>query len=160
MLINVRCSVLLPQLCCYVTTVTEFYKAEQNFLFLWTAQTGDTAVIQINLNFVFYALRISILGNGNLRIWNATKSDAGLYTCVARNQFGVASSTGSITVKGISYSLCTFHHFFPFSFFLSFFILICFSVSKPLTINGQDMFYFSFWQYVELLDISFCFLKN
>ncbi|TKS71087.1 Contactin-4 Brain-derived immunoglobulin superfamily protein 2 [Collichthys lucidus] len=42
---------------------------------------------------------INILGNGNLRIWNATKSDAGLYTCVARNQFGVASSTGSITVK-------------------------------------------------------------
>uniref|UniRef100_A0A3B5A399 Contactin-4-like n=1 Tax=Stegastes partitus TaxID=144197 RepID=A0A3B5A399_9TELE len=43
--------------------------------------------------------RISILDNGNLRIWNATKSDAGLYTCVARNQFGVASSTGSITIK-------------------------------------------------------------
>ncbi|XP_070695548.1 contactin-4 [Pempheris klunzingeri] len=43
--------------------------------------------------------RVSILDNGNLRIWNATKSDAGLYTCVARNQFGVASSTGSITVK-------------------------------------------------------------
>uniref|UniRef100_A0A671Z3G5 Contactin 4 n=1 Tax=Sparus aurata TaxID=8175 RepID=A0A671Z3G5_SPAAU len=42
---------------------------------------------------------VTILGNGNLRIWNATKSDAGLYTCVARNQFGVASSTGSITVK-------------------------------------------------------------
>uniref|UniRef100_A0A4W6FMC9 Contactin 4 n=1 Tax=Lates calcarifer TaxID=8187 RepID=A0A4W6FMC9_LATCA len=43
--------------------------------------------------------RVSILDNGNLRIWNATKSDAGLYTCVARNQFGVASSTGSITIK-------------------------------------------------------------
>ncbi|KAI3369536.1 hypothetical protein L3Q82_007746 [Scortum barcoo] len=43
--------------------------------------------------------RVSILENGNLRIWNATKSDAGLYTCVARNQFGVASSTGSVTVK-------------------------------------------------------------
>uniref|UniRef100_A0A8P4GNI6 Contactin 4 n=1 Tax=Dicentrarchus labrax TaxID=13489 RepID=A0A8P4GNI6_DICLA len=43
--------------------------------------------------------RVSILDNGNLRIWNATKPDAGLYTCVARNQFGVASSTGSITVK-------------------------------------------------------------
>ncbi|KAG7243001.1 hypothetical protein INR49_016767 [Caranx melampygus] len=43
--------------------------------------------------------RITILDNGNLRIWNATKSDAGLYTCMARNQFGVASSTGSITVK-------------------------------------------------------------
>ncbi|KAF3689443.1 Contactin-4 Brain-derived immunoglobulin superfamily protein 2 [Channa argus] len=42
---------------------------------------------------------VSILDNGNLRIWNATKSDAGLYTCLARNQFGVASSTGSVTVK-------------------------------------------------------------
>lgn len=26
--------------------------------------------------------------------------DAGLYTCVARNQFGVASSAGSLLVKG------------------------------------------------------------
>ncbi|XP_067444419.1 contactin-4 isoform X1 [Thunnus thynnus] len=43
--------------------------------------------------------RVSILDNGNLRIWNVTKSDASLYTCVARNQFGVASSTGSVTVK-------------------------------------------------------------
>ncbi|XP_028302819.1 contactin-4 isoform X1 [Gouania willdenowi] len=43
--------------------------------------------------------RITILENGNLRIWNATKSDEGLYTCVARNQFGVASSTGSVTIK-------------------------------------------------------------
>uniref|UniRef100_A0A7N8Y920 Contactin 4 n=1 Tax=Mastacembelus armatus TaxID=205130 RepID=A0A7N8Y920_9TELE len=43
--------------------------------------------------------RVSILDNGNLRIWNVTKSDAGLYTCVARNQFGVASSTGTVTVK-------------------------------------------------------------
>uniref|UniRef100_A0A3B3WRY4 Contactin 4 n=1 Tax=Poecilia mexicana TaxID=48701 RepID=A0A3B3WRY4_9TELE len=43
--------------------------------------------------------RVSILDNGSLRIWNVTKLDAGLYTCVARNQFGVASSTGSVTVK-------------------------------------------------------------
>uniref|UniRef100_A0A674NSP0 Contactin 4 n=1 Tax=Takifugu rubripes TaxID=31033 RepID=A0A674NSP0_TAKRU len=43
--------------------------------------------------------RISILANGSLRIWNATKSDAGLYTCIARNQFGVASSTGTLSVK-------------------------------------------------------------
>ncbi|KAM4741783.1 contactin-4 isoform 1-T1 [Anableps anableps] len=43
--------------------------------------------------------RVSILDNGSLRIWNVTKLDAGLYTCIARNQFGVASSTGSVTVK-------------------------------------------------------------
>ncbi|XP_059925325.1 contactin-4-like isoform X4 [Gadus macrocephalus] len=43
--------------------------------------------------------RVSILENGNLRIWNATKVDAGVYTCLATNQFGVASSFGSVTVK-------------------------------------------------------------
>lgn len=46
--------------------------------------------------------RISILDNGNLRIWNVSAADAGLYTCVARNQFGTASSSGSVTVKGTS----------------------------------------------------------
>uniref|UniRef100_A0A8C8LW33 Contactin 4 n=1 Tax=Oncorhynchus tshawytscha TaxID=74940 RepID=A0A8C8LW33_ONCTS len=46
------------------------------------------------------ALReISILDNGNLRIQNSTRPDAGLYTCVARNQFGVASSSGTLMVK-------------------------------------------------------------
>ena len=48
-----------------------------------------------------YNHRVSMLDSGNLRIWNATKSDAGLYTCVARNQFGVASSSGSVSVKGM-----------------------------------------------------------
>lgn len=43
--------------------------------------------------------RVVILENGNLRIWNASQQDAGFYTCVARNQFGVASSSGSIIVK-------------------------------------------------------------
>ncbi|XP_041748489.1 contactin-4 isoform X1 [Coregonus clupeaformis] len=43
--------------------------------------------------------RVSILDNGNLRIQNATKPDASLYTCVASNQFGVASSSGTLMVK-------------------------------------------------------------
>ncbi|MBN3311092.1 CNTN4 protein, partial [Amia calva] len=43
--------------------------------------------------------RISVLDNGSLRILNVTKPDSGSYTCVARNQFGVASSTGNLLVK-------------------------------------------------------------
>ncbi|XP_047234847.1 contactin-4 isoform X2 [Girardinichthys multiradiatus] len=43
--------------------------------------------------------RMMVLDNGSLRLSNVTKMDAGIYTCVARNQFGVASSSGSLLVK-------------------------------------------------------------
>ncbi|XP_051752439.1 contactin-4 isoform X2 [Ctenopharyngodon idella] len=43
--------------------------------------------------------RIAILESGSLRISNATKSDAGTYTCDAHNQFGEASSSGNLLVK-------------------------------------------------------------
>uniref|UniRef100_A0A674PPZ4 Contactin 3a, tandem duplicate 1 n=1 Tax=Takifugu rubripes TaxID=31033 RepID=A0A674PPZ4_TAKRU len=43
--------------------------------------------------------RVTVLDNGSLRISNVTRLDDGLYTCVARNQFGVASSAGSLLVK-------------------------------------------------------------
>uniref|UniRef100_A0A8D3CW22 Contactin 3a, tandem duplicate 1 n=1 Tax=Scophthalmus maximus TaxID=52904 RepID=A0A8D3CW22_SCOMX len=43
--------------------------------------------------------RVTVLESGSLRISNVSKMDAGLYTCAARNQFGVASSAGSLLVK-------------------------------------------------------------
>ncbi|XP_072438695.1 contactin-4-like isoform X1 [Chiloscyllium punctatum] len=39
------------------------------------------------------------LKDGSLRIVNVTKRDDGRYTCIARNHFGSANSTGTITVK-------------------------------------------------------------
>ncbi|RXM28410.1 Contactin-4 [Acipenser ruthenus] len=42
---------------------------------------------------------ITVLEDGSLRITNVTKFDDGSYTCVARNQFGGASSRGSLVVK-------------------------------------------------------------
>ncbi|MEQ2189927.1 hypothetical protein GOODEAATRI_030324, partial [Goodea atripinnis] len=43
-----------------------------------------------------------ILEDGTLRLTNISKSDEGSYTCVARNHFGAASSTGSLVVKDAS----------------------------------------------------------
>ncbi|XP_069793097.1 contactin-4-like isoform X3 [Narcine bancroftii] len=43
--------------------------------------------------------RRTILEDGSLRIVNVTKKDGGHYTCVARNHFGSANSTGTLMVK-------------------------------------------------------------
>ncbi|XP_075997483.1 contactin-4 [Genypterus blacodes] len=43
--------------------------------------------------------RRMIMEDGTLRITNITKLDGGRYTCVARNMFGVSSSTGTLLVK-------------------------------------------------------------
>ncbi|XP_048210846.1 contactin-6 [Perognathus longimembris pacificus] len=43
--------------------------------------------------------RVLLLENGSLKICNVTRSDAGSYTCVATNQFGIARNTGSLVVK-------------------------------------------------------------
>ncbi|XP_050760539.1 contactin-6-like isoform X4 [Gymnogyps californianus] len=43
--------------------------------------------------------RVTLLEDGSLRLYNITKSDAGVYTCVAANQFGVARNSGNLIVK-------------------------------------------------------------
>ncbi|KPP77985.1 contactin-3-like [Scleropages formosus] len=42
--------------------------------------------------------RILLLPGGTLKIINVTKSDGGSYTCVARNQFGTASTIGRLLI--------------------------------------------------------------
>ncbi|XP_061474556.1 contactin-6-like [Rhineura floridana] len=46
-----------------------------------------------------HSKRIFILEDGSLKIYNVTKSDAGVYTCIAMNQFGVARNSGNLIVK-------------------------------------------------------------
>ncbi|XP_055985298.1 contactin-6-like [Sorex fumeus] len=43
--------------------------------------------------------RIFLSEEGSLKIQNVTRSDAGPYTCVAANQFGIARSSGTLMVK-------------------------------------------------------------
>ncbi|KAI4563810.1 hypothetical protein MJG53_016384 [Ovis ammon polii x Ovis aries] len=43
--------------------------------------------------------RVFLLEDGSLKIYNVTRSDAGVYTCIATNQFGVAKNTGSLIIK-------------------------------------------------------------
>ncbi|XP_037108064.1 contactin-3 [Syngnathus acus] len=42
--------------------------------------------------------RITLFSSGTLKITNVTRSDAASYTCIAKNQFGSASTTGRLLV--------------------------------------------------------------
>ncbi|XP_023117077.2 contactin-3 [Amphiprion ocellaris] len=42
--------------------------------------------------------RITLFPNGTLKIANVTKRDAASYTCIAKNQFGTASTTGKLLI--------------------------------------------------------------
>lgn len=50
---------------------------------------------------MYFLFRVFLSEDGSLKIYNVTRSDAGSYTCLATNQFGVAKNTGSLVVKGI-----------------------------------------------------------
>lgn len=54
-------------------------------------------------HFVVPSFRITLLPDGTLRITNVTKMDSGTYSCLARNQFGAASTTGRLLVTGEGY---------------------------------------------------------
>ncbi|GAA6074199.1 contactin-3 isoform X1, partial [Tachysurus ichikawai] len=41
---------------------------------------------------------ISVFPNGTLKIANVTKQDGGIYTCIARNQFGSSSTAGRLLI--------------------------------------------------------------
>jgi hypothetical protein len=44
--------------------------------------------------------RVTLSADGALRLANVTRSDAGSYSCFARNRFGMASTTGRLLVTG------------------------------------------------------------
>lgn len=43
-----------------------------------------------------------MLPNGTLKIANVTRRDAASYTCIAKNQFGTATTTGRLLITGES----------------------------------------------------------
>lgn len=52
------------------------------------------------LSLLIHSYRITLSPDGTLRLANVSKSDAGSYTCFARNRFGMSSTTGRLLVTG------------------------------------------------------------
>lgn len=63
-----------------------------------------------NLTYINYKFSFRVfllLENGtSLKIYNVTRSDAGVYTCIATNQFGVAKNTGSLIIRYFTIFVC------------------------------------------------------
>uniref|UniRef100_A0A3B4Y2Y2 Contactin 3b n=1 Tax=Seriola lalandi dorsalis TaxID=1841481 RepID=A0A3B4Y2Y2_SERLL len=49
-------------------------------------------------NEILQRTEITLLPNGTLKIANVTRRDAATYTCIAKNQFGTASTTGRLLI--------------------------------------------------------------
>ncbi|KAK2534240.1 hypothetical protein Q9233_004084 [Columba guinea] len=51
------------------------------------------------IQYIYLCCGVILLEDGSLKLYNITKSDAGMYTCIATNQFGVARNSGNLIVK-------------------------------------------------------------
>uniref|UniRef100_A0A3B4YZA6 Contactin-3-like n=1 Tax=Seriola lalandi dorsalis TaxID=1841481 RepID=A0A3B4YZA6_SERLL len=66
---------------------------------LW--KKGNLPTLDCELLSLFvHSYRITLSPDGTLRLANVSKSDAGSYTCFARNRFGMSSTTGRLLVTG------------------------------------------------------------
>lgn len=66
----------------------------------WVTQTSRHVHFFVYLFVCLPSFRIALLPNGTLTIANVSRRDAASYTCVAKNQFGTASTTGRLLITG------------------------------------------------------------